>query len=248
MVDALASDSANANVGNETVWAHTRTADPEVFESIENFDGFNWIVVSDQSVESALAPISGLDDLNDSFGRSGSNLLMLTFGVLLLAGLVAFFSAQFLARSIVSPIRRLTLAAYEAANISLPAAVEGIGADGVDAATAKAPSVAVDTGDELEELAGSFNQVQDSAVRLASEQALSRRNMLEMFLNLGRRNQSLLKRQLRFIDDLERDETDPDTLESLFRLDHLATRMRRNAESLLAVSYTHLTLPTTPYV
>jgi hypothetical protein len=63
-----------------------------------------------------------------------------------------------------------------------------------------------------------------------------RRNIADSFVNLGRRNQNLLSRQLDFITELERNETDPDALASLFRLDHLATRMRRNAESLLVLA------------
>src|SRR4029079_3847937 len=58
----------------------------------------------------------------------------------------------------------------------------------------------------------------------------------DSYINLGRRNQNLLSRQLDFITDLERNESAPDTLEGLFRLDHLATRMRRNAESLLVLA------------
>ena len=63
-----------------------------------------------------------------------------------------------------------------------------------------------------------------------------RRNIADSFVNLGRRNQNLLGRQLDFITELESKEADPDTLASLFRLDHLATRMRRNAESLLVLA------------
>jgi K+-sensing histidine kinase KdpD len=57
-----------------------------------------------------------------------------------------------------------------------------------------------------------------------------------MFTNLARRSQTLIDRQLELIDDLERNEADPETLEHLFRLDHLATRMRRNAEDLIVLS------------
>ena len=63
-----------------------------------------------------------------------------------------------------------------------------------------------------------------------------RRNVADAYVNLGRRNQNLLSRQLEFITQLENDESDPETLEHLFRLDHLATRMRRNAESLLVLA------------
>ena len=81
-----------------------------------------------------------------------------------------------------------------------------------------------------------LNKVQDSAVSLAVEQATLRRNIADAYVNLGRRNQNLLSRQLEFITQLENDESDPETLEHLFRLDHLATRMRRNAESLLVLA------------
>jgi anti-sigma regulatory factor (Ser/Thr protein kinase) len=80
--------------------------------------------------------------------------------------------------------------------------------------------------------------VQSTAVGLAGEQALIRRNMGEVFVNLGRRNQGLLGRTLSLITKLEKEEKDPDTLDNLFRLDHLTTRMRRNAESLLVLAGT----------
>jgi anti-sigma regulatory factor (Ser/Thr protein kinase) len=82
-------------------------------------------------------------------------------------------------------------------------------------------------------VAVALNSVQTSAADLAVEQALLRRNIADSFVNLGRRNQNLLGRQIDSITQMERDEADPDNLERLFALDHLATRMRRNAESLL---------------
>ena len=93
--------------------------------------------------------------------------------------------------------------------------------------------VVVHTRDEVADVSLALNTVQDTALDLAVEQAVLRRNIADSFVNLGRRNQNLLGRQLDFITELETNETDPDTLSNLFRLDHLATRMRRNAESLL---------------
>jgi len=72
-------------------------------------------------------------------------------------------------------------------------------------------------------------------VGLAGEQAMLRRNTAESLASLARRNQNLLYRQLGFITQLERDEADATALANLFELDHLATRMRRNAESLLVL-------------
>ncbi len=74
-------------------------------------------------------------------------------------------------------------------------------------------------------------------VEVAEEQAaLLRKGIGDIFVNLARRNQTLLDRQIEFIDQLEANEEDPDQLENLFKLDHLATRMRRNAESLLVLA------------
>ena len=71
---------------------------------------------------------------------------------------------------------------------------------------------------------------------IAQEQAALRGSIAEMFVNVARRDQVLLNRQLTSIDAMERTQEDPDTLAELFALDHLATRMRRNAESLLVLA------------
>jgi hypothetical protein len=88
---------------------------------------------------------------------------------------------------------------------------------------------------EISQVAEAFSRVQQVAHALATEQAVIRRNTTESLANLGHRNQNLLRRQLSFITQLERDESDPTALANLFELDHLATRMRRNAESLLVL-------------
>jgi hypothetical protein len=92
-------------------------------------------------------------------------------------------------------------------------------------------------GKELERLSASVNSIQNVAVDVAIEQAtMLRKGIGDLFVNLARRNQGLLDRQLEFIDQLEAEEDDPDQLEHLFKLDHMATRMRRNAESLLVLA------------
>ncbi|NUR62985.1 MAG: hypothetical protein HOV87_30670, partial [Catenulispora sp.] len=90
-------------------------------------------------------------------------------------------------------------------------------------------------GTEIVDLAAAIGAVHDSALALATGQAVLRRNVGDSLLNLARRNQNLVRRQLAFITLLENDEADPDALARLFELDHLATRMRRNAESLLVL-------------
>ncbi len=85
-------------------------------------------------------------------------------------------------------------------------------------------------------MARALEAVNKTAVELATGQAALRRNLSDAFVNLGRRNQNLVTRQLEYISEIELKEADPESLEELFRLDHLATRMRRNAESLLILA------------
>lgn len=158
----------------------------------------------------------------------------IALGGLLLALLVTWLAS----RSITRPLRSLKAQAEEMAGTRLPAAVRQIldTPTGEDVMIPEVEPIKVKTRDEVSEVAVALSEVQSSAVELAVEQAVLRRNISDSYINLGRRNQNLLSRQLDFITDLERNETDPDTLEGLFRLDHLATRMRRNAESLLVLA------------
>ncbi len=94
----------------------------------------------------------------------------------------------------------------------------------------------VDSSDEIGEVARAFDQVHREALRLAANEAALRGNVNAMFVNLSRRSQSLVERQIRLIDDLEQGEQDPERLSSLFQMDHLATRMRRNSENLLVLA------------
>jgi anti-sigma regulatory factor (Ser/Thr protein kinase) len=98
--------------------------------------------------------------------------------------------------------------------------------------------VPINTTEEVGQVARAFDLVQREAVRLAVEQVALRANVNDMFINLSRRSQALVERQISVIDRLEQDEQDPDHLASLFELDHLATQMRRNSENLLVLSGT----------
>jgi len=139
------------------------------------------------------------------------------------------------ARSIARPLAALAREADHIASRRLPAAVAEI-----QVATEEVPPptplrVPADAGVEIRLVAHALDRVQQVAHALASEQAVLRRNTTESLASLGRRNQNLLRRQLSFISQLEREEADPSALANLFELDHLATRMRRNAESLLVL-------------
>jgi signal transduction histidine kinase len=93
---------------------------------------------------------------------------------------------------------------------------------------------ALDYGDdEVGQLAQAFNAAQTAAASATVQQAQARDGVHHVFLGIAHRNQGLVHRQLELLDEMERDEEDPALLERLFRLDHLATRARRNAENLI---------------
>jgi signal transduction histidine kinase len=137
-------------------------------------------------------------------------------------------------RRITRPLLQLTEVARDMST-KLPTMVEQMQRPG-DRPDLVVEPISVRSHDEVGKLAEAFNSVNEVTVRVAGEQAALRGSIAEMFTNMARRNQVLLDRQLAFLDRLEAREEDPDTLENLFRLDHLATRMRRNSESLLVLA------------
>jgi signal transduction histidine kinase len=139
-------------------------------------------------------------------------------------------------RSMVRPLRRLRAGALEVAGIRLPETVRRMSeADGEEVPLDVEP-IDVDSADEIGEVARAFDQVHREALRLASNEAALRGNVNAMFVNLSRRSQSLVERQIQLIDELELGEQDSERLSSLFQMDHLATRMRRNSENLLVLA------------
>ena len=139
----------------------------------------------------------------------------------------------------VRSLRRLEGAALDVAERRLPNVVDRLATAGPDEQLDLSTSdeqIPVHGRDEIGRVTKAFNSVHEVAVRVATEQAALRQSIGDLFLNLARRSQTLVGRQLQLIDNLERNETDPETLEHLFQLDHLATRMRRNAEDLIVLS------------
>ncbi|GIJ80687.1 histidine kinase [Micromonospora phaseoli] len=161
--------------------------------------------------------------------------LVLAAGLGLLAVIASIVLSITTARALVAQLQRLRDAAHRLADERLPAVVERLRrGEKVDVA-AEAPPL--DFGiDEIGQVGQAFNRVQETAVRTAVEQAELRRSVRDVFLNLSKRQQALLHRQLTLLDGMERTEQDADDLENLFRIDHLATRMRRNAENLIVLS------------
>lgn len=162
---------------------------------------------------------------------SGAGLLaVLLFAAMVLAVAVVFLITRQLLRS----LKALRRSALDVAETALPEAVRNI-QEGRVQGTDVVP-VPVQTEDEVGEVARAFDKVHHQALRLATEQAAMRTGFGSVFVNLSRRSQSLVQRQLQLIEQLERDEEDADQLATLFQLDHLATRMRRNNENLMVLS------------
>ncbi len=167
---------------------------------------------------------------DDARATAGWNAVILLFALAL--GVVVAFV---IARSMQVPLRVLRRAALDVADKQLPAAVAGVREGSTPLVVEPVP---VRTSEEIGQVARAFDAVHFQAVRLAAEQAQLRANVDDMFVNLSRRSQGLVQRQLKLIDSLESSEEDPEALDHLFQLDHLATRMRRNSENLLVLAGT----------
>ncbi|GLW48385.1 hypothetical protein Stsp02_40470 [Streptomyces sp. NBRC 14336] len=155
--------------------------------------------------------------------------------ILLVLG-VSLVGAFVVARSMIRSLRRLEETATKVASDRLPELVKQLSESDPQDVDTSVESVGVHSRDEIGRVAAAFDDVHREAVRLAAEQALLRGNVNAMFTNLSRRSQGLIQRQLSLISELESREADPDQLSSLFKLDHLATRMRRNGENLLVLA------------
>ncbi|TLW95202.1 HAMP domain-containing protein [Saccharomonospora piscinae] len=213
----------------------SQDADSELFSSTSAED---WSTTG-QAVFAALGEVidrlggeltGGTGALADDADGAVGLLAVALFVALVLAALVVFCITRQLLRS----LKVLRHSALEVAQHELPEAVQAIQEGHTD--DTEINQVPVRTRDEIGEVARAFDVVHSEALRLAAEQAGMRAGYAGMFVNLSRRSQSLVQRQLQLIERLERDEEDADQLATLFQLDHLATRMRRNNENLMVLS------------
>ncbi|MGR6923145.1 nitrate- and nitrite sensing domain-containing protein [[Actinomadura] parvosata] len=168
--------------------------------------------------------------------EEGANRSALISGVLILLLLIVVLAIiSLIARSLIRPLRRLRREALDIAGQRLPETVRQLRESG-DGSVGPVVPIGVDTHDEIGEVARAFDEVHREAVRLAGEESRLRSNVNAMFVNLSRRSQTLVERQITLIDGLEQGEQDEQRLGNLFKLDHLATRMRRNSENLLVLA------------
>ncbi|MEU8574091.1 ATP-binding protein [Streptomyces asoensis] len=160
--------------------------------------------------------------------------LLLSLALLCFAAWIAF--SILVRRSVVRPVLALTGAAQEVADVAGRELARVADDDAEESGSPRLRELPVTADDEIGELAEAFNNVQTTAAALLERQVLSRRNVAEMFGNVGRRVSNLTTRQLALIDAVERGETDPALLERLYSIDHIAVRLRRNADSLMLLA------------
>jgi hypothetical protein len=157
-------------------------------------------------------------------------------GVLgLIALLLSLFLSVRIGRGLIRDLRQLRLEAHEASGVRLPSVMRRLSAgEQVDVET-EVPRLEYDK-NEIGDVGQALNTLQRAAVEAAVKQAELRAGVSEVFVNLARRSQVLLHKQLTLLDSMERRTEDTEELADLFRLDHLTTRMRRHAEGLVILS------------
>jgi signal transduction histidine kinase len=178
----------------------------------------------------------GLADRAAKAGRPVLIRLGLAGGLGLLAVVLSVLLSVRFGRGITRELTGLQDAARDLADRRLPRIMERLRNDEPVDIDVEAPPLEIGETAEVARVGQAFTTVQRTAIEAAIGQANLRRGVRQVFLNLARRSQSLLHRQLTMLDSMERKTNDPDALEELFRLDHLTTRMRRHAEGLIILS------------
>ena len=187
-----------------------------------------------QSAELGLAQ-DAIDRAQSLHSGAGESALLIAVSVVVVL-LVVLIAALLVARSLAVPLRRLRAAALDIATSQLPDRMRRLSETPDAVADLQVAPIDVLTSDEIGQVARAFDQVHAEAVRLAGNEAVLRTSLNAMFVNLSRRSQTLIERVARTVDSLEQAEDNPDRLSSLFSIDHMVTRMRRNSENLLLLA------------
>ena len=203
---------------------------PELTESIQVTD-----TIAGELLDTTTAALTGAVDVRADDRRSAA-IRDAVIVVALLA--LALLVVALVARSLVAPLRRLRDSALKVAHTDLVRELEQVRTGGDPGPVRPIP---VHTTEEVGQVAHAVDELHEQAVLLAAEQARLQLQVSDMYETLSRRSRSLVDQQLALIDQLERDEQDPQRLDSLFRLDHLAARMRRNGANLLVLAGTNVT-------
>ncbi|MEU9026866.1 nitrate- and nitrite sensing domain-containing protein [Streptomyces sp. NPDC048383] len=239
--DLLASlGDGNSEIGTADHYARRVLTTPGQLGKEKNRSWMDWYDADDTKLQAMkVIELTLLEDMEQKARelKSESQQDAIINGALILLVLgVSLVGAFVMARSMIRSLRRLQDTATRVAQDRLPELVKQLSESDPQDVDTSVESVGLHTRDEIGQVAAAFDDVHREAVRLAAEQALLRGNVNAMFTNLSRRSQGLIQRQLSLISELESREADPDQLSSLFKLDHLATRMRRNGENLLVLA------------
>ncbi|MFD9322228.1 nitrate- and nitrite sensing domain-containing protein [Streptomyces sp. NPDC060053] len=230
----------NPVIEDADTYANRALSSSSGLESLDKQSYQDWIDASSTKIKQMTnIELTLLEDMEQKARelRAESEREAIISGALILLVLgVSLVGAFVVARSMIRSLRRLQETATKVAQDRLPELVKQLSESDPQDVDTSVESVGVHSRDEIGQVAAAFDDVHREAVRLAAEQALLRGNVNAMFTNLSRRSQGLIQRQLSLISELESREADPDQLSSLFKLDHLATRMRRNGENLLVLA------------
>jgi len=211
---AIMSDPASVLVDN-----------PELLRSIQTTGGIAEQVVKDATASVTKSVQAQANDRRDAAIRDTA--------VVLAAIVIALVIVLLAARALVRPLRVLRDGALKVAHTDLEEEVARVKAGAAEPIPQPLP---VYTTDEIGQVAHAVDELHTQALLLAGDEARLRLLVNDMFETMSRRNRSLVDQQLSLIDQLERNEEDPERLDDLFRLDHLAARLRRNSANLLVLA------------
>ena len=197
----------------------------DLLRSIQTTDGIAEQVITDATASVTKSVHAQANDRRDA---------AITDSILVLAAIViALVIVLLVARALVVPLRVLRDGALKVAHTDLEEEVALVKAGGAEPIPQPLP---VYTTEEIGQVAHAVDELHTQALLLAGDEARLRLLVNDMFETMSRRSRSLVDQQLQLIDRLERNEEDPDRLDSLFRLDHLAARLRRNSANLLVLA------------
>ncbi len=198
---------------------------PDMTQSLQNTDQ-----IATKMIDTTVPAVTGAVADEASAARTEA---IRDSAIVVGAMVLALLLVTLVARSLVRPLRMLRDSALRVAHDNLAREIERVRAGKEPGPVEPIP---VHTTEEVGQVAHAVDELHEQAVFLAGEQSRLQLQVGDMFETLSRRSRSLVDQQLTLIDRLERNEEDPERLESLFKLDHLAARMRRNGANLLVLS------------
>ena len=208
---------------------------------VPRLNGPDWLALTNgaatglDQIEDAL--FNDFVDLAAQVDRDARRQAIFYAGLTGLGLLAAASGAYFVGRNLSRRLSNVTKAAHSIAVDRLPEILAALRNPTAESVAAAVPEIQAEGEDEVGQLANDFNVVLRTAIETSIEHSQRRAETLtNLLVNLGRRNQALIDRQLELVDQLESDQPDQRTLAGLFKLDHMITRQRRNAESLLVLA------------